>query len=147
MRIGAAFFLALACLAVSANTGCAGSPTSPSQSAPYSQTDLVIGTGDAAAGNATLSVNYIGWFYDPTRSDSKGLQFDASAPGSPFSFALGTGAVIKGWDQGVPGMQVGGKRRLVIPPSLAYGGTRNNLIPANATLIFEIELVSVQLAM
>jgi FKBP-type peptidyl-prolyl cis-trans isomerase FkpA len=143
MRIGAAFLWVVSCMAAVGSLGCVGSPTSPAQSAPYSQTDLRIGTGDAAAGTVALTVNYTGWLYDPTKTDNKGLQFDTSPPGSPFGFTLGSGQVIKGWDQGVPGMKVGGLRRLVIPPSLGYGGTRNNLIPANSTLIFDIELVSV----
>jgi FKBP-type peptidyl-prolyl cis-trans isomerase FkpA len=122
-------------------TGCAGSATSPSQSAPFSQTDLKIGTGDPVT-TGTVTVNYTGWLYDPTKTDKKGLQFDTSTGRGPFQFILNNGDVIKGWDQGVPGMMIGGVRRLVIPPSLAYGATRNGLIPPNATLVFDIELVS-----
>jgi FKBP-type peptidyl-prolyl cis-trans isomerase FkpA len=134
------------CLGVSvaiaiAASGCAGSATSPSQTPPYSQTDLKIGTGDAVT-TGTVTVKYTGWLYDPAKSDKKGLQFDTSTGKAPFQFILNNGDVIKGWDQGVPGMMIGGVRRLVIPPSLAYGGTRNGPIPANATLVFDIELVS-----
>jgi FKBP-type peptidyl-prolyl cis-trans isomerase FkpA len=91
-------------------------------------------------------VNYTGWLYETTAADNKGRQFDTSAGRGPLAFALGTGAVIRGWDQGVVGMRVGGQRRLVIPPSLAYGaqGAGNGLIPPNATLLFDIELVDVQ---
>jgi len=120
---------------------CAGSPTSPSQSAPFSQTDIKIGTGDPVAGGQ-VTVNYTGWLYDPTKTDKKGLQFDTSIGRAPFQFTIGAGDVIKGWDQGVPGMLIGGVRRLIIPPSLAYGANRNNLIPPNSTLVFDIELVS-----
>jgi len=132
------FAVALLALGVA---GCAGSATSPSQTPPYSQTDLKIGSGDAVS-TGTVTVNYTGWLYDPTKADKKGLQFDTSTGRGPFQFILNNGDVIKGWDQGVPGMMIGGVRRLVIPPSLAYGATRNGPIPANTTLVFDIELVS-----
>lgn len=131
-----------ALVAVSAvAVGCASSPTSPSNSAPFSQTDLRVGTGTVAAVAQTLLVNYTGWFYDGSKPDQKGLPFDSSAGRGVFSFTLGAGQVIDGWDRGVPGMQVGGLRRLVLPPSLAYGATRSGVIPANTTLVFEIELL------
>jgi FKBP-type peptidyl-prolyl cis-trans isomerase FkpA len=123
---------------------CSNSPTSPSNTAPFSQTDLVVGTGTAAATAQTLTVNYTGWFYDGSKPDQKGLIFDTTLGKSPFSFTLGSGEVINGWEQGIPGMQVGGVRRLVIPPSLAYGGTRSGAIPASTTLVFEIELLNAQ---
>jgi FKBP-type peptidyl-prolyl cis-trans isomerase FkpA len=121
--------------------GCSDSPTAPSNYAPYSQTDLVVGTGGDAVSGRTLSVHYTGWFYGESRTDNKGPIFDTSAGGDPFSFTLGVGQVIAGWDQGVQGMRVGGVRRLVIPPSLAYGLIRSGPIPPNATLVFEIELL------
>ena len=127
-----------------AAAGCAGSPTSPSNYAPFSQTDLRLGTGATAATGGTLTMNYTGWLYDTTRPDQKGLQFDSSVGRTSFTFTLGSGQVIDGWDQGVAGMKVGGLRRLVIPPSLAYGGTRNGPIPPNATLVFDIELLDAQ---
>jgi FKBP-type peptidyl-prolyl cis-trans isomerase FkpA len=120
---------------------CSSTPTAPSNSAPFSQTDLRIGTGTVAAAGQTLTVNYTGWFYDASKADLKGLSFDSTVGRTPFSFTLGSGQVIKGWDEGVPGMGVGGLRRLVIPPSLAYGATRSGPIPANTTLVFEIELL------
>jgi FKBP-type peptidyl-prolyl cis-trans isomerase FkpA len=122
---------------------CRTSLTSPSSAAPFTQTDLRVGTGASAAVGKTLSVNYTGWLYDAAAPNQKGPQFDASA-GTPFSFVLGSGQVIAGWDRGVPGMQVGGLRRLVIPPSLAYGSSRRGIIPPNATLVFEIELLNAQ---
>jgi FKBP-type peptidyl-prolyl cis-trans isomerase len=100
--------------------------------------DLVVGTGAAAQSGDTVSVNYTGWLTD-------GTQFDSSYDrGQPFSFQLGTGGVIQGWDQGVAGMQAGGKRRLTIPPDLAYGAGGRGAIPPNATLIFEVELVEIK---
>ncbi len=133
----------LALLAISA-AGCSPSPTSPANGAPYSQTDVVLGTGAAAAVGNTVGVNYTGWLYDVSQPAQQGAQFDASTPGTPFSFTLGDGQVIQGWEQGVVGLQIGGVRRLVIPPSLAYGDTRHGMIPPNATLVFQITLVSVQ---
>ena len=101
--------------------------------------ELVIGTGATAVAGDTVSVNYIGTL-------TNGTKFDASADhGGPFTFRLGTGAVIPGFDQGVTGMKVGGRRRLTIPPNLAYGsaGAGNGAIPPNATIIFDVELVSI----
>ncbi len=103
-------------------------------------TDVTVGTGTEAVSGKKVTVNYVGTLTD-------GTKFDASADhGQPFSFTLGAGQVIKGWDQGVLGMKVGGKRNLVIPPELAYGaaGTPGGPIPANATLKFEIELLKVE---
>ena len=103
-------------------------------------TDEVVGTGAAAAAGDSVTVNYVGSLTD-------GTVFDASASHgtASFTFTLGKGQVIKGWDEGIVGMKVGGKRRLVIPASLAYGNQAvGNVIPANATLIFEVELLNVQ---
>jgi FKBP-type peptidyl-prolyl cis-trans isomerase FkpA len=123
--------------------GCNGSPTAPSGAAVYSQTDLRVGTGAAATSGSIVKVMYSGWFFDASQPNQKGLQFDSSVGGPGLTFTLGIGAVIPGWDQGVVGMMEGGSRRLVIPPSLAYGGARYAAIPPNATLVFEIELLSV----
>jgi FKBP-type peptidyl-prolyl cis-trans isomerase FkpA len=130
--------------ALLAGAACADSSTAPSNLAAYSQTDLVVGTGATAASGNSLSVNYTGWLFDITKPDQKGLVFDTSTGRGPFTFTLGTNEVIAGWDRGVVGMQVGGIRRLVVPPSLAYGTSRNGPIPPNSTLVFEIELLSVQ---
>ena len=99
--------------------------------------DIVNGEGDEAKSGQTVSVNYTGTLED-------GTQFDTSIGRAPFSFPLGAGRVIKGWDEGVEGMKVGGKRKLTIPPELGYGSRgAGNVIPANATLIFEVELLTV----
>lgn len=100
-------------------------------------TDLVVGEGEEARTGQTVSVNYRGTLQN-------GTEFDSSYGRGPFSFPLGGGRVIKGWDEGVAGMKVGGKRKLVIPPDLAYGSRRvGGVIPANATLIFEVELLGI----
>lgn len=100
--------------------------------------DLVEGTGAEAKSGDNVTVHYTGWLTDGTKFDSS---LDA---GQPFQFALGAGMVIPGWDQGVEGMKVGGKRKLTIPPSLGYGEQgAGGVIPPNATLVFEVELISV----
>jgi FKBP-type peptidyl-prolyl cis-trans isomerase len=133
---------ACAALLMAAGYAGCGSTTAPSANVPFTQTDLRIGAGADAVAGKSLTVSYTGWLYDATQTDNKGAVFDSSRS---FVFVLGTGAVIAGWDQGVPGMKVGGLRRLVIPPNLAYGANGNGTtIPANATLIFEIGVLSVQ---
>lgn len=128
---------------------CGGdSPTAPTEvtgTAPYSATDLTVGTGTEATTGRVATVNYTGWLYSDTAPGNKGRQFDTSIGRGPFSFVPGVTNVIQGWHQGVPGMRVGGLRRLVLPPNLAYGAPGNPPnIPPNATLLFEIELLSVQ---
>jgi FKBP-type peptidyl-prolyl cis-trans isomerase FkpA len=93
-----------------------------------------------------VAVHYTGWLYDPARPDGKGKKFDSSVDrGEPFVFPLGGGRVISGWDQGVAGMKVGGKRTLVIPASMGYGDRgAGGVIPPNATLIFDVELLEVR---
>lgn len=138
--------LSIVLLGALALAGCGSdSPTTPIlPTAPFSATDLVVGTGTEATAGRTLSVHYTGWIYDPARPEAKGTQFDSSAGRAPFSFVLGTGNVIQGWHQGFPGMRVGGRRRLILPPNLAYGSTGNGPIPPNATLVFDVELIGVQ---
>src|SRR4051794_32682818 len=123
---------------------CNSTSTAPTTTVAFSQTDLRLGTGTQAAANNNLTVNYTGWLYDPSKPDFKGLQFDTNTGLGPFTFTLGTGSVIAGWDQGLVGMKVGGLRQLIIPPSLAYGATRYGSIPPNSVLVFEIELTDVQ---
>lgn len=117
-------------------------PTPPTSSGPYSQNDLVVGTGTEVVAGNQATVAYTGWLYDLSRPDGKGAQFDS---GASFTFTLGSTSVIRGWSQGVAGMKVGGQRRLVIPPELAYGNRSPGAgIPPNATLVFDITLLSVQ---
>lgn len=107
--------------------------------------DKKIGTGATATAGKTVTVHYTGWLFDPNAPENKGKKFDSSRdrPGN-FSFQLGAGRVIKGWDQGVAGMQVGGQRTLVIPPELGYGANgAGGVIPPNATLVFDVELLGV----
>lgn len=101
-------------------------------------TDEEVGTGAEAVSGKKVSVNYVGTLTNGTKFDSS---YDRN---QPFSFTLGAGEVIKGWDQGVAGMKVGGKRKLVIPPDLGYGAQAQSSIPANSTLVFEVELLGVQ---
>src|SRR5690606_24018373 len=108
--------------------------------------DTQIGTGEEADIGKTAQVHYTGWLYDPTIEDHKGIKFDSSHNhGAPFSFMLGAGRVIKGWDQGVLGMKVGGKRTLIIPSSMAYGAQgAGGVIPPNSALIFDVELIGLE---
>lgn len=110
------------------------------------KTDVKQGTGAAAVAGKPVVVHYTGWLYDPSKPDSHGAKFDSSRDrNAPFSFVLGAGRVIKGWDDGVAGMKVGGQRTLVIPPQLGYGARgAGGVIPPNATLIFDVELLEVQ---
>ena len=129
------FSLLLPLAACSSNT-----PATPTtSSAPYSQTDLVVGTGTVAVATSRVTVSYTGWLYDTSRTDGKGTQFDTSS-----NYTTLLSQVIAGWRQGVPGMRVGGSRRLIIPPELAYGSSGSGSIPPNATLIFDIGLLAVQ---
>lgn len=107
--------------------------------------DTVAGTGDTARSGHHVSVHYTGWLHDPSRPDGRGAKFDSSKDrGQPFGFGLGAGQVIGGWDEGVQGMQIGGTRVLLIPPQLGYGARgAGGVIPPNATLVFEVELLGV----
>jgi len=107
--------------------------------------DTTIGGGATAKAGDKVSVHYTGWLYDPTKDNGRGGKFDSSKDrGDPFKFSLGAGMVIRGWDEGVQGMQVGGTRLLRIPPELGYGARgAGGVIPPNATLVFEVELLAV----
>jgi FKBP-type peptidyl-prolyl cis-trans isomerase len=106
-------------------------------------TDTVVGTGAEATRGKKVSVHYTGWLY---KDGEKGKKFDSSHDrGQPFIFSLGAHQVIEGWDQGVSGMKEGGKRTLIIPPELGYGARgAGGVIPANATLMFDVELLKVE---
>ena len=108
--------------------------------------DVKQGTGAEATPGKAVVVHYTGWLYDTSKPDSHGAKFDSSRDkGLPFGFVVGAGRVIKGWDQGVAGMKVGGQRTLVIPPQLAYGERgAGGVIPPNAALIFDVELLEVK---
>jgi FKBP-type peptidyl-prolyl cis-trans isomerase FkpA len=147
--------LAVALLAAGCNSdGGGGSPTDPSQvNVEFSTTDLVVGTGpEAVTGNRAI-LNFELWLYNPAGTASKGTRIQGSSdpnpqvPGTqlgPVNFVVGGGGIIPGFDQGVRGMRVGGKRRMYVPPSLAYGsaGTRDGSVPPNASIVFEVELTS-----
>ena len=108
--------------------------------------DVKQGDGREARAGSPVVVHYTGWLYDSSKPDSHGAKFDSSRDrGQPFRFVLGQGRVIKGWDDGVAGMKVGGQRTLVIPPAQGYGARgAGGVIPPNATLIFDVELLAVE---
>ena len=152
----------LVIVAVVAFAGPAGAQTTnPAQPSPQSSTtaskfgakvtELTIvdqkqGTGTEAVAGKVVLVHYTGWLYDPSTADGHGAKFDSSLDRQvPFGFFLGKGKVIKGWDEGVVGMKVGGKRTLIIPPDKAYGERgAGGVIPPNATLLFDVELIDVK---
>ncbi len=110
------------------------------------KSDVKQGSGVEAVAGKRVVVHYSGWLYDPTAPAGKGRKFDSSRDrGTPFDFSLGRGEVIRGWDDGVAGMKIGGQRTLVIPPQMGYGARgAGGVIPPNATLIFDVELLDVK---
>jgi FKBP-type peptidyl-prolyl cis-trans isomerase FkpA len=120
--------------------------TSGSGTTELQITDVVHGDGRTAEAGQKIVVHYTGWLYDPGQPENKGEKFDSSVDrGEPFSFPLGGGRVIRGWDEGVAGMQVGGKRILIIPPEMGYGSRgAGGVIPPNAALMFEVDLLDIQ---
>jgi FKBP-type peptidyl-prolyl cis-trans isomerase len=152
-RHGLAAFLIIACPTAACAEEAAPAVTPPPVTAAAGPeevllvTDIVKGVGDEALPGLIVVVHYTGWLYDPSAPEQRGKKFDSSRDRKqPFSFPLGAGHVIKGWEQGVPGMKVGGLRRLVIPPSLGYGARNidNGLIPPHSTLLFEVELLGLE---
>jgi FKBP-type peptidyl-prolyl cis-trans isomerase FkpA len=130
---------------------CGGSTESGGTVAESNVTQLVkqdakAGTGAEAQSGRQVTVHYTGWLYDPAKADHKGSKFDSSRDrNEPFSFRLGGGEVIPGWDEGVAGMKVGGQRTLTIPPDMGYGARgAGGVIPPNATLLFDVELLDVK---
>jgi len=130
--------LVVLCLLAAILVSCSGAPV-----AELTKKDLVLGTGDVAVKGATLTMHYTGWLYSNGR---RGRKFDSSLDsGQPLIFTLGAGDVIEGWDRGIEGMKVGGKRELIIPPALGYGAQGSPpAIPPNAVLDFEVQLLAVQ---
>jgi len=115
-------------------------PTAPDQSnVAFSTTDLTVGTGAEATAGTTATVNYGAWLYVDNTADHKGTQLDQNQ----LSFVVGANQIIKGFDQGVTGMKVGGTRRVIVPPSLAYGSAGYQTIPPNAALVFDVQLTNV----
>ncbi|MES2296458.1 MAG: FKBP-type peptidyl-prolyl cis-trans isomerase [Pseudomonadota bacterium] len=153
-------FVALICAATAAQAGEPAAQASAAASAPAAvaaptglpdanglvRIDTVVGTGKLAESGSEVFVNYTGWLYKPLAAQQHGKQFDSSVGRGPLNFPLGAGRVIKGWDQGVAGMRVGGKRTLIIPSELAYGkrGAPGGVIPPDAALIFDVELMDVK---
>ena len=139
------FLVLLAPLVLIAGCG-EDSPTAPSVglSVPFSTTVVGgEGTGPEAMDGDMLTVEYTGWLYDPDAPDNKGTQFDSNVGGQPFDVTLGAGMVIAGWEQGLRGARVGETRRIVIPPELGYGAAGQGQIPGNATLLFEVTILSI----
>ncbi|NOT26703.1 MAG: FKBP-type peptidyl-prolyl cis-trans isomerase [Acidobacteria bacterium] len=136
-------FLAVFSLILAA--GCGGDAERNSVAELIKQ-DVRPGTGAEAVAGRTVTVHYTGWLYDPSRPENKGAQFDSSRDrNEPFSFGLGGGQVIQGWDEGVAGMKVGGQRVLTIPSAMGYGARgAGGVIPPNATLLFDVELLDVK---
>ena len=114
--------------------------------AELKKVDTVVGSGAEAVSGRSVSVHYTGWLHDPNQADGHGKKFDSSHDRrQPFDFNLGAGQVIHGWDEGVAGMKVGGKRTLVIPSEMGYGARgAGGAIPPNATLVFDVELLGVR---
>ena len=148
------FLLTTLLAALTVVPACGGSDSSPSTTGEtglssittLQVTDVKVGTGADATNGKTVTVHYTGWLYNESAADKHGSKFDSSRDrNQPFNFVLGAGQVIRGWDQGVAGMKVGGQRTLIIPPSLGYGSTgAAGVIPPNATLVFDVELLNVQ---
>lgn len=148
-------FLPLALLlsaSLFSTTACSERATPPTSTMEKSKvtelikTDIKLGEGAEAVTGHEVSVHYTGWLYDESAPEHKGNKFDSSRDrGDPFEFSLGAGQVIKGWDQGVAGMKVGGQRKLIIPAALGYGVRgAGGVIPPNATLVFDVELLGVR---
>jgi len=133
-------------VAVLSLAGCGGGgggssgTTAAADVAQFTATDVVVGTGATATAGKTATVTYTGWLYSATAADHKGTQFDSGS----YTFVLGQGQTIQGFDQGVTGMLVGGKRTLLVPSSMGYGAKGNGSIPPNAGLVFDITLTAVQ---
>jgi FKBP-type peptidyl-prolyl cis-trans isomerase len=125
-------------------SACADVPGSPTPGPGLTSVDVRLGTGAEATSGQRLTVDYTLWLFDAGEPEQKGILLETSRGTQPFTFTLGAGVVIAGWDVGLPGMRQGGVRRLIIPPSLAYGARRQQVIPAFSTLVFDVELLAVE---
>ena len=136
----------LATLFAVAACGKAPPPYTGGDVGEFQRIDVVEGTGDVAKAGDEVSVHYTGWLYDQAAANRRGEKFDSSVDrGQPFVFMLGAGRVIRGWDEGVAGMRVGGKRELLIPADLGYGAKgAGGVIPPGASLVFEVELLDIR---
>ena len=145
---GACAFTLNACKAESTSTSTQETPTMTSSGniTELQKNDTTFGTGREAEPGFNVTVHYTGWLYDEKAADKKGTKFDSSEDRKePFKFDLGAGQVIQGWDEGFAGMKIGGKRTLIIPPEMGYGARgAGGVIPPNATLIFDVELLDVK---
>jgi FKBP-type peptidyl-prolyl cis-trans isomerase FkpA len=143
-----ALFMALAASVACGGGDACGNEANMGQSdiTELMKTDAVVGTGTEAVAGRNVTVHYTGWLYDMSCGDKKGREFDSSRTrNEPFTFRLGGGQVIRGWDEGVAGMKVGGRRTLTIPPDYGYGARgAGGVIPPNATLLFDVELLDVR---
>lgn len=126
--------------------GCGGGTEMTNNVTQFIKEDGRVGAGAEAAAGRTVTVHYTGWLYDASRSDHRGVKFDSSRDrNEPFSFNLGAGEVIAGWDEGVAGMKIGGQRTLTIPSAMGYGARgAGGVIPPNAALLFDVELLDVK---
>jgi len=151
-----AIYGGLSCIVLLLAVGCGdrNPPASPTVAAPSAPAvsalesiELAQGSGEPIKPGQKAAVQYTGWLYEASAADKKGKEFDSSqSSGQPFKFTLGAGDVIKGWDQGIAGMKVAERRRLIIPPGLGYGdaGAGDGVIPPGATLVFDVELVGIE---
>jgi FKBP-type peptidyl-prolyl cis-trans isomerase FkpA len=150
MRIRTAHRLVIVTLGLLVLSGCTSSTPGPEEGrsnvTQLQKADAKVGTGNEAAAGRQVTVHYTGWLFDETKPDHKGRKFDSSRDrNEPFDFRLGAGEVIRGWDEGVAGMKVGGQRTLTIPPAMGYGARgAGGVIPPNATLVFDVELLDVR---
>jgi FKBP-type peptidyl-prolyl cis-trans isomerase FkpA len=124
----------------------AAAPAAPIVTSPkvLIKTDLVEGKGTLAMLGSTVTIHYTGWLYSPRSPKLRGNKFDSSLDGTPYTFKLGAGTVIKGWDEGVRGMRVGGKRQLIVPAAMGFGKDGLGPVPSTANLLFEVELMDVK---
>jgi FKBP-type peptidyl-prolyl cis-trans isomerase len=144
-KLSPALLLSAACI----TTACSQQELTPMETSNVTELikkDMTKGEGAEAKAGQLVSVHYTGWLYDAKGVENKGKKFDSSRDrDTPFEFSLGAGEVIKGWDEGVQGMKVGGNRTLIIPPAMGYGKRgAGGVIPPNATLVFDVELLGLK---